>query len=64
MSLIEEELLNNPCLEEASAEDSAQSSLPPTSHSKATLEDGLMDKIQAREISLQVLSGIRNAGID
>lgn len=51
--LIEEEMLNNPCLEEGPAEDYAQSSLPPTNHSKDATDDELMDKIQAKEVSLQ-----------
>lgn len=52
-ALIEEELLNNPCLEEGFPEDYTRSSLPPTNHSKDATQDDLMDKIQTKEVSLQ-----------
>lgn len=52
-ALIEDELLNNPCLEEGPFEDFVQSSLPPTNHSQGATDDDSMDKIQTREPSLQ-----------
>jgi len=52
-TLIEEELLNNPCLEEGPLEDYTQSPLPPTNHSKGLPQDDLTDKIISKEVSLQ-----------
>ncbi|MCX5699807.1 MAG: hypothetical protein NTX01_08985 [Candidatus Omnitrophica bacterium] len=51
-NLIEEELVNNPCLEEGPSED-FQPPLPPTNHSKSLPQDDLTDKIIAKEVSLQ-----------
>lgn len=44
-SLIEEELVNNPCLEEGPP--------PPTHHSQGSPQEDLTDKINAKEVSLQ-----------
>ncbi len=53
-TLIEEELVNNPCLEEAPpAEDYAQSSLPSSVNSGFAPQEDLTDKIIAKEVSLQ-----------
>ncbi len=52
-SLIEEELLNNPCLEEGISEDNLPSSLPPSTYSKDATIDDLKDKILTKESTLQ-----------
>ncbi len=51
-TLIEEELINNPCLEEGLLED-FPSPLPPTNHSKGLPQDDLTDKVNSKEVSLQ-----------
>lgn len=52
-TLIEEELISNPCLEEGPSENDLPPPLPPTNHSKGLPEDDLTDKIITKEISLQ-----------
>jgi len=62
-TLIEEELLNNPCLEEEpSPEDYLQPPLLPTNHSKGFPQDDLTDKVITREVSLQEVL-LRQLGI-
>lgn len=51
-TLVEEELLNNPCLEEGPPDDFS-SLLPTTNHSKGLPQDDLTDKINPKEVSLQ-----------
>jgi RNA polymerase sigma-54 factor len=51
-TLIEEEMVNNPCLEEGPPED-IQSPLLPANHSQDLPQDDLMDKINPKEVSLQ-----------
>ncbi len=51
--LIEEELLNNPCLEESLSEGELQPPLPPTNHLKGVAQVDLTDKIIAKDVSLQ-----------
>jgi len=51
-NLIEEELLNNPCLEEGPPEDFVQPP-PSANHSNGLPQDDLTDKIITKEVSLQ-----------
>jgi RNA polymerase sigma-54 factor len=52
-ALIEEELVNNPCLEEGPPESDLQPPLPPTDYSQGLPQDDLTDKINPKEVSLQ-----------
>lgn len=52
-NLIEEELVNNPCLEEGAPEDDFGPPLPPTNHTKGLPQEDLTDKIIPRGVSLQ-----------
>jgi len=49
-ALIDEELLNNPCLEEGPPENFPS---PPSKYTQGADDDDLVDKIQTRELSLQ-----------
>jgi len=52
-TLIEEELVNNPCLEEGPSQEYLQPPLPSTHHDQGLPQDDLTDKINPKEVSLQ-----------